>query len=183
MNKIYIDAQQLLEDSFRLAKAIYDSNWHPNHLLAIWRGGTPIGIAIHEYFRYLDKEVHDGVVQVRSYAGVGKRQCEVRISDISEFANGLSRDGKLLIVDDVWETGHTVNLLLQKLKKTAGTDMPPEIRVACPWYKPSHSQYRSKPDFYLHTTTDWLVFPHELQDLGRQELEAHKPAIAKYVQS
>jgi len=46
--KIYLDEQQLLEDSFRLAADVYRSGFRPSFIVAIWRGGAPMGIAMQE---------------------------------------------------------------------------------------------------------------------------------------
>ncbi|MCZ6526075.1 MAG: hypoxanthine phosphoribosyltransferase, partial [Gammaproteobacteria bacterium] len=43
VNKIYIPAQQRREDSFTLAAKIFASGFNPTLIIAIWRGGTPIG--------------------------------------------------------------------------------------------------------------------------------------------
>ena len=52
-------------------------------------------------------------------------------------------------------------------------------RVACPWYKPGNNLTRLVPDYYLHVTDKWLVFPHELADLTEEEIEEGKPAIGR----
>jgi hypoxanthine phosphoribosyltransferase len=46
MEKNYIQAQQLLEDSFSLAWQVYESGYRPNYIVGVWRGGAPIGIAV-----------------------------------------------------------------------------------------------------------------------------------------
>ena len=48
-------------------------------------------------------------------------------------------------------------------------------------YKPQHNQSALVPDYHLHTTDDWLVFPHELLDLDEQQLLA-KPGNAEVLQ-
>ena len=45
MEKHYIKAQQLLEDSFNLAWQIYESGYRPNYIVGVWRGGALIGSA------------------------------------------------------------------------------------------------------------------------------------------
>ena len=52
MSKVYLTAQGLLEDSFALAKQVLDSGFKPTFIIAIWRGGVPIGIAVQEYLEY-----------------------------------------------------------------------------------------------------------------------------------
>ena len=51
---------------------------------------------------------------------------------------------------------------------------PKEIRIACPWYKPARNTTTLRPDYYLHETEDWLVFPHELVGLKAAEIAAGK---------
>ena len=37
------------------------------------------------------------------------------------------------------------------------------------------------PDYYLHETDKWLVFPHELDGLTLDEIKDHKPEIKDLV--
>lgn len=48
-DKQYLTAQTLLEDSYALARKILDSEFKPTFIVAIWRGGAPIGIAVQEF--------------------------------------------------------------------------------------------------------------------------------------
>ena len=49
MKKTFIHADQLLEDSFKLAWKVYESGFRPNYIVGVWRGGAPIGIAVQEF--------------------------------------------------------------------------------------------------------------------------------------
>ena len=53
--------------------------------------------------------------------------------------------------------------------------MPREVRVATVYWKPSRNVTTLQPDFYVHQTEDWLVFPHEICGLTPEEIRAHKP--------
>ena len=44
--KRYVTAQELLLDSFQLGLRIFKSGFRPSFIIAIWRGGTPGGIAV-----------------------------------------------------------------------------------------------------------------------------------------
>ena len=46
--KIYLTAESLLRDSFLLAEQILKNGFIPNFIVAVWRGGTPVGIAVQE---------------------------------------------------------------------------------------------------------------------------------------
>ena len=52
MNLRYLSADQLLVDSYELAMKIVESGYQPDLLVALWRGGTPIGIAMQEVLEY-----------------------------------------------------------------------------------------------------------------------------------
>ena len=45
-DKLYLTAQGLLEDSYRLAADVLKSGFRPTFMIAVWRGGVPIGIAV-----------------------------------------------------------------------------------------------------------------------------------------
>jgi hypoxanthine phosphoribosyltransferase len=49
MKKTFIQANQLLEDSFKLAWSVYESGFRPNYIVGVWRGGAPIGIAVQNF--------------------------------------------------------------------------------------------------------------------------------------
>ena len=53
MKKIYISAQSLLKDSFLIGKQILESDFTPNFIVGVWRGGTPVGIAVQEMLAFL----------------------------------------------------------------------------------------------------------------------------------
>ena len=55
--------------------------------------------------------------------------------------------------------------------------MPKEVRVAVPYYKPNKNQSGRTPDYFLHTTEDWLVLPYELQGLTGEEISQYKPEV------
>ena len=54
----------------------------------------------------------------------------------------------------------------------------PEIRIATPYYKPGNNKTSRRPDYYLHETEQWLVFPHELDGLTMEEIAANKPELS-----
>ena len=51
--KQYIEAQQLLDDSFKLGLQILESGFRPDYIIGVWRGGTPVGIAVQEILDHL----------------------------------------------------------------------------------------------------------------------------------
>ena len=52
MDKTVLTAQDLLEDSFKLGLQVLESGFEPTLIIAIWRGGTPVGMAVQEILAY-----------------------------------------------------------------------------------------------------------------------------------
>ena len=57
----------------------------------------------------------------------------------------------------------------------------PTIKVATPFFKPQNNKTDKIPDYYLHETDKWLVFPHELQGLSMDEIKANKPELGSLI--
>jgi len=70
MTKLFINAENLLQDSFLLARKIHKSEYQPDIIVGIWRGGAPVAIAIHEYFEYLGIGCDHIPVRTSSYSGI-----------------------------------------------------------------------------------------------------------------
>ena len=92
--------------------------------------------------------------------------------------NNLSSDDRLLLVDDVHETGLSLQQVIQQISTQHPTKVPQEVRTATLYYKPTKNQVDFMPDYYLHESDCWLVFPHELAGLSEQEITLNKPDIA-----
>ncbi len=176
--KLYIDAQQLLEDSFRLGAMVLASGFRPSIIIAIWRGGTPIGIAVQELLAYSGVETNHIAIRTSSYAAnIDERGSRIRIHGMSYLIKHVTHEDRLLIVDDVFDTGHTIEAVIRDLRDKARLNTPQDIRVAVPYYKPSRSEVERVPDYYLHETADWLKFPHSLEGLSVAEIREHRPAL------
>ena len=180
MNKRYISATELLVDSFRLAQRILDSGFRPDLLVGVWRGGTPVGVAVLEYLAFRGIRCEHFPVKTASYGDPGQREQQVRVAGIETIVGNLRQGMVLLLVDDVFDTGLSVKSLAEQLYATAPTGTIADLRVACPWFKPSQNVSGLVPDYYLHETDDWLVFPHELIGLKPDELQ-RKPDLAPVI--
>ncbi len=178
MNKIYITAQELLEDSFRLAHRIFEDGFHPQFIVGIWRGGTPVGIAVQEYFEFKKLQTDHIAVRTSSYYGIDKQSKEIRVHGLHYLIENANADDGLLIVDDVFDSGRSVDALIKTIRKLSRNNTPSDIRIACPWYKPGKNKVDFEPDYYLHKNDDWLVFPHELDGLEPSEIAEGKKDLA-----
>ena len=131
-DKCYIAAQQLLEDSFRLAAQVYDDGFRPDFIIGIWRGGAPIGIAVQEYYDYKGIETDHIAVRTSSYYGIGKQSKEIKVHGLHYIIENANADDSLLIVDDVFDSGRSIYALKEKLSELMRLNLPKDIRTACP---------------------------------------------------
>lgn len=177
-DKFYISAQQLLEDSFRLAAQVYDDGFRPDFIIGIWRGGAPIGIAVQEYYDFKGIETDHIAVRTSSYYGIGKQAKEIKVHGLHYIIEQANAGDSLLIVDDVFDSGRSIYALKEKLAELMRLNLPKDIRVACPYYKPKNTQVPMKPDYYIHQSDEWLVFPHELSGLTPDEIIEGKTDLA-----
>ncbi len=174
MDKVFITAQALLEDSFRLAHRIYADGFEPHFIVGIWRGGTPVGIAVQEYFEFKGVETDHISVRTSSYYGINQQAKKIRVHGLHYLIENANADDGLLIVDDVFDSGRSVAALIKAIRKQSRLNAPGDIRVACPWYKPAKNAVGFEPDYFLHESEEWLVFPHELAGLDKDEIARGK---------
>ncbi|WP_299071743.1 phosphoribosyltransferase [uncultured Paraglaciecola sp.] len=174
MEKTFITAQQLLEDSFRVAAQVYESGFRPHFIIGIWRGGAPIGIAVQEYFDFKKVETDHIAVRTSSYYGIDQQSKTIKVHGLHYLIENANADDSLLIVDDVFDSGRSVEALMAQIKKLSRANMPKDVRIACPYYKPQNNKTHIVPDYYVHESDEWLVFPHEISGLTPDEIIAGK---------
>lgn len=172
--KRFITAQELLEDSFRLASQVYESGFRPQFIVGIWRGGAPIGIAVQEFFDFKEVETDHIAVRTSSYYGINQQSKKIKVHGLHYIIENANADDSLLIVDDVFDSGRSVHALKEKLAQFMRLNIPKDIRIACPYYKPTNTAVDLTPDYYIHKSDEWLVFPHEVAGLSPQELAEGK---------
>ena len=176
MDKHYIGATELLEDSFKLAWEVFESGYRPNYIVGVWRGGSPIGIAVQELFDVLGVKSDHIAIRTSYYSSMGERNDMVQVFGLSYLIKKLESEDSLLIVDDVFDTGNSINQIITNLQ-TACKKNTPEIRIATPYFKPAQNKTDRIPDYYLHESDNWLVFPHELEGLSAEEIIKNKPEL------
>jgi hypoxanthine phosphoribosyltransferase len=177
MKKTYISAGQLLTDSYALALLIHESGYRPNIIAGVWRGGAPIGIAVQELLHYLGVNSDHIAIRSASYTGIGERNREVSVHGLEYIVERIQPGQSLLIVDDVYDTGLSIQKIILELLDRCGNNIT-DIKVATPYFKPDNNRTDSIPDFYLYESDDWLVFPHELSGLTLEEIFSNKIELA-----
>ena len=188
MKKIYIREKTLIQDSFKLAVMIFNSQFRPDFLVGIWRGGSTVGIYVQECLQFLGVQT-DHISIRTSYQGepdyrerVAKGS-KIRAHGLQYLLENLNYDQKLLIVDDVYGSGSSINAVIKQLSERLKKNMPSDYKIAVTWYKPSQNKSGRTPDFYVNQTNDWLVLPYELVGLDPSEIKNNKPQVDEILKS
>lgn len=178
--KLYIQAQDLLSDAVRLGAMVAGSGFRPRFIVGIWRGGTPIGIAVQEVLAWAGIQTDHIAIRTSSYEhAIDQRGQHVRVHGLNYLVERVNAEDGMLLVDDVFDTGFTIQAVIEKLRRKARLNTPHEIRVAVPWYKPTRNQIDKTPEYYLHETEQWIKFPHSLEGLSNHEIKKFRPEIWK----
>jgi hypoxanthine phosphoribosyltransferase len=175
IEKIFISADSLLRDSMELAARIVRSGFRPTFLVAIWRGGAPIGIMVQEVLEYHGIHADHIAIRTSAYTGIDQQSKTVRVHALDYLVSRLSHEDELLIIDDVFDSGRSLEAVVSELGIRCRRNLPQQIRIATVYYKPERNRSTLTPDYYVRATNQWLVFPHELQGLTRQEILDNKP--------
>lgn len=125
--------------------------YDPDVIVGVARGGLIPAVRLSHLLG--DKMLR--IIHVKYYKGVNLRREEPELlADVGKL------EGKVLVVDDVADTGTTLEFVVRHLKERGAK----EVRVATVAWKP-HS--RIKPDFYVFETDKWIVFPWEEMEVRR----------------
>ena len=149
---------------------------------SIWRGGAPIGICVQEVLQFHGQPTDHLPIRTSSYTGIDQQAPQVRVHGIDYLVSRLSIEDRLLLVDDVFDSGRSIAAVIDTLQARCKRNFPAQLRVATVYYKPSRNRTTRVPDFFVQSTEQWLVFPHELQGLTREEILAHKPVDAAFLE-
>lgn len=181
-DKLFIQERDLLLDGYRLGKQIVDSGFRPDFMVGIWRGGSSVGIVVQECLQYFG--IDSDHISIRtSYRGPATYQQvidnaeSIRVHGLQYLFETMNADDRFLIVDDVYSSGLNVKAVIDRLNYKMRKNMPREVRIAVPWYKPGRNRTGRIPDYYLHETDRWLVLPYELAGLTVEEVYQYKNGL------
>jgi len=182
MNERFIDADELLRDSFQLAANIYEAGFEPDFLVGLWRGGSAVGIAVQEGLEYFGTKtdhiaIRTSYTGAASYSQMVSKADSIRVHGLQYLLENLSAHHSLLIVDDVYSTGSSVNAVIKQLATKTRRNLPQDIRVGTVWYRPTEKTLRT-PDYYVHETNQWLVLPYEMSGFTLDELRENRPEMS-----
>lgn len=148
------EAEALAE---KVARQVADSGYAPDAIVAIARGGWVPARVICDILG-ADCALS---MTIRFYASPGKAGKEPFV--LQKIAKEDVAGKKVLLVDDVADTGLSLRLAVRLLKEAGAA----EVRVATLHRKPGSVLV---PDFFGETATDWLVYPWEVREAERSSL-------------
>jgi hypoxanthine phosphoribosyltransferase len=134
------------EASRELATTVLASGFRPDVVIAIARGGLLLAGAI----SYSLGTKNCGSINVEFYTGIDSRLPEPVLSGPMLDAPALAGK-RVLLVDDVSDSGHTLTLVVKILSDTGA-----DVRTATLYTKPRTVLV---PDFTWRETDRWIVFP------------------------
>ena len=166
-NKLIISFEEYLDTVEKLALKIHQ-NYKPTVLVGIMRGAAPI---IDILSRIL--KLPTAYIVIQSYSGKGIEDKQGKLMFAREISSlAVPKDfNKVLLVDDLSDTGLTLNKSIEWLKKYEPTkNFIKEVKTACLWKKKSST---FEPDFCpIKLDSDpWIVQPTEhYEELSIEEI-------------
>ncbi len=181
MKKDFLPFDQVRNNALKLAARIHSDGFVPDVIYVSLRGGAYLGNVISEYFKVVrreDRPVFYAAVVAHSYTDIHKAET-VRIDGWTYSPEYLRHGDKVLLVDDIFDSGRTINHLTEII---LGKGIPRrDVKIAVHDYK--IYAYRDEPlpiqpDYWCrkHVITDpadnpWIHYmSHELVGLTEQEL-------------
>lgn len=168
-----------------MAYRIHNDGFVPDVIYVSLRGGAYIGNVISEYFKIVRSEaarpVFYAAVVARSYSGINQQE-QVRVDGWTYSPEYLRHGDRVLLVDDIYDSGRTVNHLTEII---LGKGLPrSDVKIAVHDYK--ICSYRREqlpivPDYWcrkheIASVEDeiWIHYmSHELVGLSDEELDAY----------
>jgi hypoxanthine phosphoribosyltransferase len=151
--------KQIYEMLLSQAEKIRKSCFKPNVTIAISRGGWLPARVLSDLL-----ETSLANVSVEYYLGVAETKTEPVLTEgVSTVVTGK----KVLIADDVADTGKSLKLLKEHILQQGAK----EARTATVYYKPWSVV---KPDYYERETRLWVVFPWEIRETIRKIFEKRR---------
>ena len=171
-NKLIIDWKEYNLIVEKLAVKIFESGFKPTMLIGIMRGGAPIIDVLSRVFK-----LKCAYLAVESYSGEGTEDQQGELVFSREMSSTVQdMGGRLLLCDDLSDTGVTLNKSIQWLKNYAPLKGNIEsIKTAVLWKKKDST---FEPDFCAQRleSNPWIVQPFENYEEVRIEelIKKHK---------
>lgn len=184
MNKEFLPYDTVRNNALKLAHRIHTDGFVPDVIYVSLRGGAYLGNVISEYFKIVkdgSRPILYAAVVARSYIDVRANE-QVRVDGWTYSPEYLRSGDKVLLVDDIFDTGRTLNYLAGVI---LGKGIPrDDLKIAVHDYK--ITRYRGAelpivPDYWCrkHDIVErehdsWIHYmSHELVGLTETELKTY----------
>lgn len=118
-------------------------------VLVITRGGMVPGCLVSELLNIRNVLV----AAMQFYTGIGETLDHPIFFQFP--ADTILYGKRILIVDDVWDSGRTAVTVCDRVLEAGG-----QPTIAVLHYKPLRSRYPDqRPDYFVEETDDWIVYP------------------------
>ncbi len=172
MEKIFISAEDMEQDAWHFAIELNKLGEHFDWIVGVTRGGAQISVYVQEALSLLEENTKSyATIHAYSYTGIGEAKSEVIVRDLEPLLKDIKDKESILVIDDVFDRGVTLNAIKLKLEARLKTKQA-TIKLGALYYKPENSTVNISPDYHYKKFKgeDWLVFPHELCNLTLEEL-------------
>ncbi|MDR0321358.1 MAG: phosphoribosyltransferase [Treponema sp.] len=192
MIKEFLQFDTVRDNAIKLAHRIFSENFIPDVIYVSLRGGAYLGNIISEYFKVVHKGAHPvyyAAVVARSYTDVAKSD-KVKVDGWTYSPDYLRVGDKVLLIDDIFDSGRTINHLAHIILEKG---IPrKDLKIAVHDYKYFYDkpdQLPIQPDYWcrkhevsIHDESSWLHYmSHELVGLTKEQLEEnyykHDPSL------
>lgn len=182
--KEFVPYDSVRDNALVLANTIYREGFVPDVIYVSLRGGAYMGNVISEFFKFVrrgQRPVFYAAVVARSYTDIHQQET-VNVDGWTYSPEYLRSGDRILLVDDIFDTGRTVNHLVQIILEKG---IPrSDIRIAVHDYKVREyvsERLPIQPDYYcrkheIKSAEDdmWIHYlSHELVGLDPQEIDGH----------
>jgi len=113
MTKDFISYNTVRNNALKLANKIHTDGFIPDVIYVLLRGGAYLGNVFSEYFKIVkraERPVFYAAVVARSYTNI-REQSAVMIDGWTYNPEHLRNGDKILLVDDIYDSGRTINYL------------------------------------------------------------------------
>jgi hypoxanthine phosphoribosyltransferase len=184
MNKEFLRFDTERNNALKLAHKIYSEGFIPDVIYVSLRGGAYLGNVISEYFKIVRKDQHPvyyAAVVARSYTDVGKAE-KIKVDGWTYSPDYLRVGDKVLLIDDIFDSGKTINHLAYIITDKG---IPrKDLKIAVHDYKyfvDKNEQLPFQPDYWcrkhemsVNDKNSWIHYlSHELVGLTKTELEEY----------
>jgi hypoxanthine phosphoribosyltransferase len=143
IKKKVIDAAKRVSDDFQGAELI---------ILMVMKGAICLAA---DLMRHIDVPFTIESIRASSYGLLGTQRGKLHIKGLEEID---VRDKNVLVVDDIFHTGHTLSVIIEELKKQA----PKKVASLVLLFKQGSQEVEYVPDYVLFEIGDEFVVGYGL---------------------